>query len=161
LLAKKLSVRSGTSSAFPHRLGLWEARTKLPSNDFAPCFATRRVASCERSDRRAGLVPGNYERDHIHPSESFGRPLIMQRLVPITAAQYPTLAHRLAYSVLSSECHSRIFKVCLPDWRVQMRSASSDLLFCLGAGASRSCPAILLAPAVSLARGHKRLTCPE
>jgi len=72
-------------------------------------------------------VPGNYQRDHIYPSESFGRPLIMQRLVPIITAQYPTLAQCLAYSVLSSEYRSRIFKVCLPDWRVQVRSASSGL----------------------------------
>src|SRR5258708_1013462 len=121
-----------------------EGRTKLPSNDFAPCFATRRVANCERSDPRADLVPGNYQRDHIHPSESFGRPLIMQRLVPIITAQYPTLAQCLAYSALSSEYHSRIFKVCLPDWRVPVRPAPSPPWFF--SGADVSCAPPLSAP---------------
>lgn len=56
-----------------------------------------------------------------------GRPLIAQRIVPITTAQYPTPARRPTYSVLSNERLSRIFRLRLPDWQTQLHSAVSDL----------------------------------
>jgi len=56
-----------------------------------------------------------------------GRPLMVKRIVPITTAEYPRLAQRPAYSVLSSERLFQTFNVRLPDWRVQLHSAFSDL----------------------------------
>jgi dTDP-4-dehydrorhamnose reductase len=56
-----------------------------------------------------------------------GRPLITQRIVPITTIQYPTPAKRPAYSVLSNERLLRTFRLRLPDWQTQLHSAVSDL----------------------------------
>ena len=51
-----------------------------------------------------------------------GRPLIAQRIVPISTAEYPTPARRPAYSVLSNSRLTRTFGLQLPDWRAQLRS---------------------------------------
>jgi dTDP-4-dehydrorhamnose reductase len=56
-----------------------------------------------------------------------GRPLMVQRIVPITIADYPTAARRPTYSVLSNENLSRTFNVHLPNWRVQLHSVFTDL----------------------------------
>jgi dTDP-4-dehydrorhamnose reductase len=45
------------------------------------------------------------------------RPLIVRNIVPITTAEYPTLARRPAYSVLSNALLTRTFGVQLPEWR--------------------------------------------
>jgi dTDP-4-dehydrorhamnose reductase len=52
-----------------------------------------------------------------------GRPLIVQRIDPITSAEYPTPAARPLYSVLSSDRLFSTFGVRLPEWRVQLLGA--------------------------------------
>lgn len=52
-----------------------------------------------------------------------GRPLLVQRVVPILACDYQAPARRPAYSVLSSAKLLRTFGVQLPDWRAQLQLA--------------------------------------
>jgi len=54
-----------------------------------------------------------------------GRPLITKRIIPITAAEYPTQASRPAYSVLSNSRFIRTFGFALPDWRTQLQQCFS------------------------------------
>jgi dTDP-4-dehydrorhamnose reductase len=54
------------------------------------------------------------------------RPLLTQRIVPISTSEYPTPARRPAYSVLSNEMLKHRFGLCLPDWQQQLRSAFLD-----------------------------------
>ena len=49
------------------------------------------------------------------------RPLITQRIIPISSAEYPTPAPRPAFSVLSNSRLMQTFGVALPDWRSQLR----------------------------------------
>lgn len=72
------------------------------------------------------------EAKHVAPeSEWFaeatkGRTLMTRRVIPITTAEYPLLARRPAYSVLSSLRLDRTFGVQLPEWRQQLHSAFTD-----------------------------------
>lgn len=50
-----------------------------------------------------------------------GRPLIARGITPIATAEYPTLAHRPAYSVLSNSLLTKTFGIQLPHWRRQLR----------------------------------------
>ena len=56
-----------------------------------------------------------------------GRALIANRIRPITTAEYPTLARRPAYSVLSNSRLARRFGIQLSDWRTQLHSAVTDI----------------------------------
>lgn len=54
-------------------------------------------------------------------SATKGRPLVAQRIVPISTAEYPTPASRPAYSVLSNAKLSKDFSVTLPTWSRQLQ----------------------------------------
>jgi dTDP-4-dehydrorhamnose reductase len=55
-----------------------------------------------------------------------GKPLLSRVLTPITTAEYPTLARRPAYSVLSNIQTVRTFGIELADWRTQLHRACTD-----------------------------------
>jgi dTDP-4-dehydrorhamnose reductase len=55
-----------------------------------------------------------------------GGTLIAKRISQITTAQYPTLARRPAYSVLSNSRLAQHFGVHLTEWRTQLHSAFTD-----------------------------------
>lgn len=50
----------------------------------------------------------------------------LRSLTPIPTSEYPTPARRPAYSVLSNQKIERVFGICLPDWRDQLRMALED-----------------------------------
>jgi dTDP-4-dehydrorhamnose reductase len=54
------------------------------------------------------------------------RPLIAQRIIPISSGDYPTPACRPAYSVLSNARLAKTFGVQLPDWRTQLHRLFSE-----------------------------------
>lgn len=55
-----------------------------------------------------------------------GLPLIAQRVVPISTAEYPTPARRPVNSILSNSRLKQTFGFELPDWRKQLQTALSD-----------------------------------
>jgi dTDP-4-dehydrorhamnose reductase len=57
-----------------------------------------------------------------------GRPLIAKRIVPITTAEFHSLAPRPAYSVLSNLRLARTFHISLPDWPTQLRQCLARAL---------------------------------
>ena len=56
-------------------------------------------------------------------------PLKIQRLIPITTADYPTPAQRPAYSVLACEKISKILGTARPHWRLALRQMLRDFRF--------------------------------
>jgi dTDP-4-dehydrorhamnose reductase len=53
--------------------------------------------------------------------------LVAQRAVAIRSDEYPTVARRPAYSVLSNSRLAQTFDVHLKDWRTQLRLLFSDV----------------------------------
>jgi dTDP-4-dehydrorhamnose reductase len=49
--------------------------------------------------------------------------IVTKRIIPITTADYPTPARRPAYSVLSNERLAATYRLQLPEWRDQLKSA--------------------------------------
>ncbi|MBA3920739.1 MAG: dTDP-4-dehydrorhamnose reductase [Nostocaceae cyanobacterium] len=60
-------------------------------------------------------------------AQQLGFPLKVQRVIPITTLEYPTPAHRPAYSVLSSEKISLILGTNPPHWRQGLQQMLKDL----------------------------------
>jgi dTDP-4-dehydrorhamnose reductase len=55
-----------------------------------------------------------------------GHPLVARFVTPVTTEEYPTLARRPAYSVLSNSRLKRMFDSELPDWRTQLHLAFAE-----------------------------------
>jgi dTDP-4-dehydrorhamnose reductase len=55
-----------------------------------------------------------------------GHPLVVRLLTPVATEEYPTLARRPAYSVLSNLRLKHIFDSELPHWRRQLHSAFAE-----------------------------------
>jgi dTDP-4-dehydrorhamnose reductase len=51
-----------------------------------------------------------------------GRPLLAERIVPVSTEEFRSPTRRPAYSVLSNSRLSQTFKLALPDWRTQLSS---------------------------------------
>jgi dTDP-4-dehydrorhamnose reductase len=49
-----------------------------------------------------------------------GHSIVTRRVIPISASEYPTLARRPSYSVLSNSLLLKTFGVQLPSWRTQL-----------------------------------------
>lgn len=60
-------------------------------------------------------------------AHQLGFPLKVQRVIPITTADYPTPAHRPAYSVLSCEKISKVLETRAPHWREALRQMLAEL----------------------------------
>ncbi|MCC5620840.1 dTDP-4-dehydrorhamnose reductase [Nostoc sp. CHAB 5715] len=60
-------------------------------------------------------------------AQQLGFPLKVERIVPITTAEYPTPARRPAYSVLACGKISAISKTHPPHWRQRLRQMLKDL----------------------------------
>lgn len=48
------------------------------------------------------------------------------RVIPITTADYPTLARRPAYSSLSTKKLARVFDLCLPNWQTGLEQCFAE-----------------------------------
>jgi len=55
-----------------------------------------------------------------------GRPLMARQIIPISTREYPALAARPRYSVLSNARLAQTFACALPDWRTQLSLAFSE-----------------------------------
>ncbi len=60
-------------------------------------------------------------------AKSLGVPLKLQRVVPITTAEYPTPTQRPAYSVLANQKIQSILQAPAPQWRQGLRQMLSEL----------------------------------
>ena len=59
-------------------------------------------------------------------AEAIEFPLKIQRLIPITTADYPTPAQRPAYSVLACEKISKVLGTARPHWRLALRQMLAE-----------------------------------
>jgi dTDP-4-dehydrorhamnose reductase len=55
-----------------------------------------------------------------------GQPLVARLVTPVKTEEYPTLARRPAYSVLSNSRLKHMFDSELPDWRTQLHLAFAE-----------------------------------
>lgn len=55
-----------------------------------------------------------------------GHPLVARLVTPVTTEEYPTLARRPAYSVLSNSRLKHVFDSELPHWRAQLHLAFAE-----------------------------------
>lgn len=62
-------------------------------------------------------------------AQQLGFPLKVQRVIPITTADYPTPAQRPAYSVLACEKISKVLGIPRPHWRQGLRNMLKDFRF--------------------------------
>lgn len=60
-------------------------------------------------------------------AKSLGVPLKLQRVVPITTAEYPTPTQRPAYSVLANQKIQSVLQTPAPQWRQGLRQMLSEL----------------------------------
>jgi dTDP-4-dehydrorhamnose reductase len=60
-------------------------------------------------------------------SATNGHPILARRIIPITTAEYPTTASRPPYSVLSNSLLTQTFALQLPDWRMQLHRAFTEI----------------------------------
>jgi dTDP-4-dehydrorhamnose reductase len=61
-------------------------------------------------------------------AQALGYPMTLERLIPISTPEYPTLAQRPAYSVLSSRKVSSLFSDRPPQWRQSLRKMLKQLI---------------------------------
>ena len=74
-------------------------------------FAVTILAEARRLERQPGWLR----------EATGGGPFIVERVLPISTADYPTPARRPAYSVLSNAERERILGVPMEDWKVELR----------------------------------------
>lgn len=60
-------------------------------------------------------------------AKSLGVPLQLQRVIPITTAEYPTPTQRPAYSVLANQKIQSLLQTIAPQWRQSLRQMLSEL----------------------------------
>jgi len=75
-------------------------------------------AICEETAQASASLPWLTEA-------TSGRPLVVQRILPLTTSEYPTPARRPPYSVLSNDRLFQTFGIRLPKWRSQLHSVFS------------------------------------
>lgn len=63
-----------------------------------------------------------FAEEIIALARKHGEPVVTQRIVPITTADYPLPAKRPAYSVLSKEKYKTATGARIPDWRESLRT---------------------------------------
>jgi dTDP-4-dehydrorhamnose reductase len=66
----------------------------------------------------------------VAEARGLGFPIKVQRVVPITTAEYPTPAQRPAYSVLSKAKIQRLLGRPIPHWRDSLRAMLKELQQC-------------------------------
>ncbi|MBD2438300.1 dTDP-4-dehydrorhamnose reductase [Nostoc sp. FACHB-110] len=60
-------------------------------------------------------------------AQQLGFPLTIKQVVPINTSQYPTLATRPLYSVLSCNKISTVLESHIPHWRIRLRQMLAEL----------------------------------
>lgn len=63
-----------------------------------------------------------FAEEIIALARKHGEPVVTQRIVPITTADYPLPAKRPAYSVLSKEKYKTVTGARIPEWRESLRT---------------------------------------